>query len=160
MTTQHTVSTLAADARKHFEQITRDEQTIWTRTDDAPEWVRDLCFAAHDAGDMLPDDWRYEFIVAALDALEDHDDEDDARDSIEADIYTHDLTTWLASRVDRTGYVDDACEEYGTDAPQGIVERLQVGQLAEKREVFESVLSSLSDRLDALQDDEPTDDDA
>lgn len=141
-----TLQTIANEARSHFYQIKRGEQSIWTRKDDAPQWVQDMVFAAHEAGDMWPDDWRYAFIVESLDALADHDDADSARDSIEADIYTSDLTSWLNSRADRTSYVDDAREEFG-ESDNGIVGMLQMGQLAERWEVFDSIVSFLADRL-------------
>lgn len=98
---------------------------------------------------MLPDDWRYEFIVDALDAIADHEDEDEARDSIEADIYTAELTGWLHSRVDRYEYCDNAAQEFG--ASDTLLGSLQLGQLMEKHEVFDSVLSSLRDQLETLE---------
>jgi hypothetical protein len=159
MTTKPTVQSFAIVARSYFVQHERSEgDTIWTLHDDRPEWVRDLCHAAHDAGGMLPDDWRYQFIVEALDAIEGHDDEGEARDSIEADAYTSDLCRWLASRADRTGYVDDACEEWGDDAPAGIVDRIMMGQFMEKREVFDSVLASLSSMAEDADEDDDSDD--
>lgn len=113
----------------------------------APEWMGNLVHAAH--SDMLPDDYRYEFIVEALNAIIEYDDTDEARDSLEADIYTSDLTGWLHSRNDRINFVDESRSEWGADAG-GIIEDMQRGQLFEKYEVFGSVLQSLSERLDAL----------
>jgi hypothetical protein len=46
---------------------------------------------------MLPDDWRYQFIEEALDAIS--EDGEDAQ--LEPAIYTHELTGWLHSRADR-----------------------------------------------------------
>ena len=42
-----------------------------------------VCRKAHDNAQMLPDDWRYEFIEQAVDALAEHEDADAARDSLE-----------------------------------------------------------------------------
>lgn len=119
--------------------------------DGSPKWMQDLCFAAHADGAMLPDDWRYEFIESACDALSDHDDEDDARDSIEPDIYNGELCAWLASNLNRMGYCDEAIEEYGEF--KSIASLMAFGQLSEKREVFEQVLSFLREHVES-QDDE------
>jgi hypothetical protein len=161
MTTTN-IQTLATEARSFMVSKTRDDGSkFWSRSDDAPEWVRELCFAAHDAGDMLPDDHRYEFIVEALDALSDTEDADDV--NLEADIYTHNLTTWLASRADRSGYCDSAMEEFGITEYKSLVEHLQIGQAYEKAEVLGSVRSSLETRAEETSeetedsDDEETD---
>lgn len=153
-----TINELAADYSRRFEKAKRDDGSEYWRvktTGEETEALTALCHTAH--GDMLPDDWRYEFIVEALSALADHEDTEDARDSIEADIYTHELTSWLGSRADRDGYCDEAAEEFGvTDGNGrdfiGTVKLLQLGQWTEKREVFESVLSSLRQQVEALEE--------
>lgn len=138
------VAGLAGEVLARFEQRTRaDEHTFWCLTDGSPDWMKDLCHDAH--GDMMPDDHRYSFIVGALTVLAE-DDQDG--DSIEADCYTADLTGWLQSRTDRFAYCDQAVEEgYGfTDT----VTLLALGQLMEKREVFELVKASLEAQVDDL----------
>lgn len=126
--------------------------------DGHPEWMTEVAHEAH--GDMLPDDWRYEFIEAACDAIADNDgDLDEARDSLEADIYTHDLTGWLHSRADRHGYCDEAAEEYGWELNRdnNMIALIQIGQLREKQETFDLVAKALGDLVDA-QDDDDSDD--
>jgi hypothetical protein len=132
---------VAETARKYFvnSKRTNSDETYWHTKDDAPDWVNDMCQAAHDG--MLPDDYRYSFIVEALDAIIDAEGDTDSAD-LEADCYTADLTAWLASRVSRTEYVDQAVEEFGADSV-GIVSQLMQGQYLEKREVLTSVISSL-----------------
>lgn len=153
-TTTTTLQTLAKEARSHFSTDKRDNGNVFWKTDGKEEWVRDLCLAAHEDGGMLPDDIRYEMIVEALNALEEYDDADDARDSIEADIYTHELTSWLASNNSRQYYCDEAANEFGLGADADTTTRLSWGQLSEKWEVFESVRQSLEDRLEELEDDD------
>ena len=53
----------ADEAYRYFEKATRTSTgaEFWKVRVGAPKWVKDLCFAAHDAGAMLPDDWRYAF---------------------------------------------------------------------------------------------------
>jgi hypothetical protein len=139
----------AGEAYAHFEKATRSSSgaDFWRTKDGAPQWVQDLCFAAHGAGAMLPDDWRYVFIVETLAALS-----EGREDDIEADDYTSELSAWLASNVHRTEYVDNAAEECGR-SHGGIVEALQLGQLAEKREVLDQVTAFL-ENLDEEGDDE------
>ena len=140
----------AAEARTYFTTATRDNGAEFIKTvDGAPDWVQPLCHAAH--GDMLPDDWRYQAIVEVLDAISEADesaDPSEIRDTIEADIYTSDLTGWLHSRTDRYGYCDEAVEEYGADAVSGTIQLLQMGQSREYDEVFWAVWNWLSENTE------------
>jgi hypothetical protein len=113
--------------------IPREERT--------PE-LTELCHKAH--GDMLPDDWRYSFIVEALALISESANPRDER--LEADIYTHELTSWLHSRADRHGYCDEFRDEFGE--PDNTFNLLQGGQYMEKQEVYHSVLSSLESMLE------------
>ena len=147
MTTQ--LQRLAAEVRSKFKLKTRDNGAeFWARESNEDDWIQSLCFEAH--GDMLPEDWRYRFIVEALDALSEFDDPDEARDSLEASIYNHELTDWLGSHGHRPGYVDEACEEFGFHG--GTIERIQWGMLSEKWEVFDSVLASIEEQLEGDND--------
>ena len=151
----NSLAKIADEAYTHFEKATRTSNgaEFWRVKHGAPEWIRDLCFAAHEAGAMLPDDWRYQFIVEALSAIS-----EEREDDIEADIYTGELSAWLASNVNRVEYVDDAVEEYGGKFP-GAIEALQIGQLAEKREVLELVKAYLEEVAEDEDDDEDDEDD-
>ena len=146
------VQELATETLKHFERFTRgdgdgsDDSPPLYKTNDPPDWVRDLCHDAH--GDMFPDDWRYSFIVEALDALEEGNDTEDAYGSIEPDVYSSEITGWLHSRADRYGYVDEATAEGFIDEDADTLQRLMMGQLVEKLEVFHSVLASLEARIE------------
>jgi hypothetical protein len=158
-----TLASVAKEARALFS--TDNPRGVWSITDheNEPEWVRDLCYAAHGGSgpaSMLPDDYRYGWIVDALDCFEDcgAEDLDDATSQaddrigeLEADIYTHALTAWVGSHGFRPSYCDEAVAEYGMESADTIT-RLQLGQLAEMREVYHSVLHSLSERVTELQD--------
>lgn len=152
MTSEMTLQTLAESVRKSFVQDKREDGTTFWKTD-SDERIQELCHEAH--GDMMPDDWRYAFIVEALDALAECDDVDEA--DVEADIYTHVLTAWIASRDDRYAYCDEAMSDMGIETFPGTIELLQLGQAAEKREVLDLVRSSLESYIRALEDDEETD---
>jgi hypothetical protein len=145
-----TVEMLATFARACFKRSKRDNgEEYWLKKDGTPEWVETMTMEAH--GSMLPDDWKYSFIVEALSALSDHADTDEARDSLEADIYNSELHRWLGSHLERAGYVDEAIKEYGSHSDNGIEGDIAIGQLAEMHEVFSSVLSALESRVSELE---------
>lgn len=81
----------------------------------------------------MPDDWRYQFIVDSLDALSEESDPDDIQPG--GDIYTHDLTGWIHSRVDRLS-----------------AERTEV--LSSVRWFLESMIEESDDDDDAPDDDD------
>jgi hypothetical protein len=152
---------LADEGCKWFTTDTRDDGTKFVKTrDEQPQWLEDLIFTAH--GDMLPDDWRYSFIRDALstisDASEGSDSQEVCDEYSEPDIYTNELTSWLGSRNDRYGYCDEAVEDLGAH-DVGTIERIGLGQMMEKREVFYSVAQSLAERAEELADAEESDDD-
>lgn len=150
MTKPLTLQTLATEVKAQFVRtMGNKDREFWIRESPADDWISDLCREAH--GDMLPDDWRYDFIVEALDVISDYENMDDARDSLEADIYTSALIAWLGSHGHRPSYCDDAVEEMGIGGSAGIITRMQAGQLVEKREVFDEVLTALNSRLDVLE---------
>jgi hypothetical protein len=96
-----------------------------------------LIYAAHDG--MSPDDYKYDYIVTALELISECDDIYDI--TIEVDIYHHELKKWLSSCGARQQYCDDAMAEYGTyDSIMAIIES---GQYRERHEVMQSVISSL-----------------
>lgn len=152
-----TINELAAEARGYLKRSKQKDapgigKILLPDTTNRPDWFQELCHDAH--GDMMPDDWRYEFIGDALDYILDADteDEDDLREGFDQDfdgkyIYTHEQTAWLASRNDRAGYADDAVKEYGMEDCD-TMQRIALGMLYEAREVFESVLQSLRTELD------------
>lgn len=126
------IQELATEARKHFETATRSNgETFWKRKDSAPDWVGDLCMHAHEG--MLPDDYRYEFIVDSLDLIKDEEDFEDQQPAHA----TADLTAWLASSNSRLEYCDNA--ESGT-----MFERLQFGHHSEYEQVYRLVCDFLS----------------
>jgi len=149
--TDTTISDKATLALTFFEKSTRGDGTeYWNRKDGSPAWVQELAFAAHQDGTdggMLPDDYRYEFLVDALNGFAENEDADDYQPSEDVSVYTHDLTAWLASRNDRLGYCDEAASEYGFPNGSGTgsptFNLLVMGQTAEREEVANNVRSFL-----------------
>lgn len=154
-----TIQSLATEVSREFVKGTRTDglTEYWLRKENKQDWIQEAIHAAH--GDMLPDDWRYEFIVQALNAMSEYDNPDTARDSLELEPYTDMLTAWLASNVNRVGYVDEAVAEFGHTSLnntyadyKGIIGDIAVGQLFERHEVFDSVRESLEKRLSEMEE--------
>ena len=144
------IKRLASEARGAMETRTREDGTSYvTAKDEGPGWVLDLAHEAH--GGMLPDDWRWSCIRAALAHIADSDDpEDEAGEFADGmvDTYTAGRLRWLASHLDRPGYVDQAADEHGAPDPDDLMGRIGMGQYVEAREVYDLVWRFLSDRAD------------
>ena len=149
-TNEITIESLAAEASLFFTdgpRVSEDTgRTIRILKDDAPEWVQDLVYSAH--GDMGPDDIRYDWTEDALSAIE----QDGESAELEPDIYTSDLTRWLASRTDRFSYCDEAASEGYVGEGAGLIERLQAGQAMEQREIMAAVLEALNEELERREE--------
>lgn len=150
-----TIQELAQEYLTYFERKEGENGLpSYTWKDGTPKALRDLIQEAH--GDMMPNDYKYNFVVDALETIAQELDED----SIEADIYNRDLLNWLASHLDRPGYCDQYAEEYGVDSKNfSIINIISGGQYLEKMEVYRSVLSSLEEIIEELEDDESDDED-
>ena len=144
-----TIQSLANEMSLRFEigKRTNGEEFRKLR-DDSPDWMTDVCRAAHNGGEMLPDDWRYEFIEDAVDLLAECEDPGDAIERLEPNVYTHDLTAWLHSRGDRMGFVDDLL---GDNAFRSGYELLAMAQFAEREEVLYQVKQALCETLENIE---------
>ena len=155
-----TIKQLAEQMSQAFEGRTRDNGAEFRALKDrSPEWMTTVCRKAHDDADMLPDDWRYQFISECVNAISEHEgaDEDiaEAVNTIEADVYTSELTGWLHSRVSRIEWMDQASEAYGKF--DTISDHLQMAQSMEKEETFFQVLQALRDLATDKDDTEDED---
>lgn len=141
---------LAGEALPYFEHRKRHDGTkYWAVEDGAPEWVRKLAFAAHDEGKILPEDFRYLFIVEALEAIMENPEEPEIL--WESDAYTSELLKWLDAYPSyRMGLVDEAVSEFGWN---GLFEALQAGQLREKEEVLSLVRAFLERKIEEGEED-------
>ena len=145
-----TVQELAKLARCAFTLETREDGSeYWTHNRCAPEWIGELCNTAH--GDMLPDDYRYRFIVQALDALEEAEDVDEAGQDWEYEYRYYRVVEWLSSHPGRRlEYCDDAVREFGLSSDATTATQLQSGHLHERQEVLNLVRGSLEAHLATL----------
>jgi hypothetical protein len=138
-----TIQSLATEMSQAFEEATRQNgETFRKLKDGSPAWMATVCRQAHDKAQLLPDDWRYAFIEEAVDALASYDDADEARSSLEPDVYTSNLTAWLHSRNSRVYYLGEALTEYG-NFRDGF-QMLAAAQMCEKEELFQQVLDALA----------------
>lgn len=149
------IAKLASVASTWFEAKCRENgETFLNLRDDRPEWLLDLVRDAHNG--MLPDDWKYAAILSALDSIgegystdEEHHEWCDG----EVDVYNNARSAWLASHLDRAGYCDAAKEEGLADGSEGIFDLIGIGQYQELREIFGFVWDSLTERLEAEEED-------
>lgn len=152
-----TLQELAKEALKHYQQSTANRGgrsvTIWSHKKDAPEWIVDMTREAH--GDMLPDDWKFKFVVEALDTISEAQEgtEEDALHEWEPDVYSYTLLQWVSSNLERMEYVNEVVQEYGW-SDLGLAGALMEGQKEEFEEVGYIVLEKLRERLDELEGDE------
>jgi len=150
-----TIVTLARDMAAAMITAKRDNgDRFYKIAPGSPEWMKDVCMAAHDGGNVLPDDYRYAFIADALGNIEQADDDatlEDLTDMIcewsdgDTDVYNSDLYSWLQSSVHRAGYVDEHTNECG-HSDMGLSGDIMGGQCGERREVYYQII----DALDAL----------
>lgn len=137
---------LAGEALSYFEYRQRhdNEAWYWTIEEGAPEWVKNLVWEAHDKGEILPEDFRYLFIVESLEALAENPEEPEIL--WEPDAYTSKLLEWLeACPSYRMGLVDEAVSQFGWS---GMFAALQAGQLMEKEEVLGLVRAFLERKIE------------
>ena len=113
-----------------------------TLKSDAPEYIRTFVRSIHQG--YMPDDFKYSFLAESLRALREHDSLDDAKDSLESDIYNHELIRWLASHSGRVEYVNEAViDGIASVVNFNLIQIIGVGQLEEKKEVFDLVVQNL-----------------
>ena len=149
-----TVQELAKLARCAFTLETRENGSeYWTANRCAPEWIGELVRTGHGGtgpGGMLSDDYRYKFIVHALDELEEVEDVDEAGHHWELEPYLARLADWLGSHNHRFSYCDDWAEEIGFANIKDTYHLLAGGHLQERLEVLDLVRGSLEAHLETL----------
>jgi hypothetical protein len=142
---QEKIRILAGETLSYFEHRKRHDGTkYWAVEEDAPEWVHKLAFVAHNEGEILPEDFRYLFIVEALEAISENPEEPEIL--WEPDAYTNELLKWLEAYISyRVGLVDEAVNELGWN---GLFDALRAGQLKEKQEVLALVQAFLEKKIE------------
>ena len=159
-TTVPTLEQLAQEMLDQFELATRKDGSRFYRLKEGrPDWMQDVCREAHDHGEMMPDDFRYEFIYDALVLLAAGDEHGEG---IESHVYNRDLLRWVSSHAQRPGYCDEAMNQGLVDTDSfGTIKLIGWGEYQERQEVFAQVKGALEDRLQQIEDeaDDESDDD-
>lgn len=139
------IKQLAERARKYFTVKKRPSgEAFWKLAKVHPGWLYRLVFKVHDEGQWLPDDYKYEYIVDALDLLSEGIDPEEGRDQLEPDVYTTDLFKWVSSHLNRQAYADEVLQEL---KPKTLSDLLMAAQVREKEEVWSQVVAALEERL-------------
>jgi len=147
------MTTIQQAAQQMYDKFIQDKRNdgtkFWKLALDRPEWMKEVVFAAHDEGGVMPNDTTYEFIKEAacvLSEMDEDTDEDAARDAIyeqiEPDVYTSQLTGWLDARNDHVYYLTEVLEEFGGDIKDGF-QLLGLAQQKHKHEVAFAVLEAI-----------------
>lgn len=129
--------------------------TFYCVKDRAPCYISDLCHYAHDG--MMPDDYKYQYIVEALEYINDNLDpfgddsldEIDVYDACEPDYMNHDLLKWLSSNLERMEYVDQVLA--GMETPT-LSTALMMAQSEERAEVMQAVINWIGSKQGELWD--------
>ena len=127
----------------------RESDDRWFRKDDSPKWVYDMVYDAH--CDLFPDDYRYRFVVSALDAFSNYEDPQTAIGEIESDPYNSQLIDWLGSNVVRISYADENIIYQNWECSLddwSVMDVIRAGQVSEKCDTYHSVLKHLNQQLD------------
>ena len=140
-----------------FQIKTRDDgTTFYCANDDAPDYVRDLCYDVH--GGMMPDDYKYQFLVEALeyiddnlDPLDDNLDCIDPYDACDPDCMNSDLLRWVSSNLTRMHYCDNVLQDYQLDQ---LAHMLMQAQQAERVEVMQDAINWIESQQGILWDNE------
>jgi hypothetical protein len=124
-------------------------ETFVCLADNKKDWMENAVFAAHDAGNIGPNDSTYLLIEKVVDHLanaepKDADEAYQALNEIESDIYTHDLLRWLSSSLYNVEYLETAVVEYGAIDGFGI---LSLAQYAALQEIGSAVINSICSDL-------------
>ena len=147
-----TIVTQAQKLNKHLKLKTRRDGTKFYALDGygmKTAWMTDVIHIAH--GDSFPDDTIYEFIhkiaghIAELAVDVDLYDAIDSVLDIEADVYTNQLTAWLAANLNHVQYIDEVFEEYGK--PNSAFDMLQLAQMRQIREIGNALVDAIHDTL-------------
>jgi len=149
-----TIQSVAETMYKNLEQNTRDDGSKYYSLKDREEWQVDIIRESH--LDRMPNDDIYDRINDILSVLADMDAEaceDDAQDvisGIEADIYTADLTTWLASHNANVEYLDEA-QGIGSEGGSDL---LMTAQWLYIQAIGQALLSGIVEYIDGLDEEE------
>jgi hypothetical protein len=144
----------------HFEKRGRENgEAFITLKEDAPGWLRDAVYEAHDGA--LPNDWVYAECFAACEAIDEgsitvspeiDDDMEDVHGYVDArvDIYTKDRFRWAADMclTELFANAEERATELCSDA-MPMADRLGAVQYAAIERITEAMLEAVREFLEA-----------
>jgi hypothetical protein len=137
-----------ADLFKTGTRLQTGDKFLYVKTEEVNEALLNLIRNAH--GDMSPDDYKYQFIHEALEAIAESDNPEDI--NLEPDCYNHALLKWLSSNTIRVNYCNDAIENMlAFKDEMDFMAIISMAQSLEKDEVFQSVRASLESIMEELK---------
>lgn len=145
------ISDIAHDIRNSLDYAYRQNGEGYIKFEDnAPDWMRDICFKAHDS--MWPSDDTYQMFSKVIESLaltrqtgNDTEDLDNARLDISCDIiYTNDILDWLKARQNRLFLADQILKDNGLD---DIIQAIQMAWVEEKDHMFEMTLNAIREHI-------------
>ena len=158
---------IASEALEHFESIEKSgekdggkKRTVFVTRPDAPQWVVDMCYRAHEGS--FPCDYVYEYIVETLNMIIDCESDGQIENvlskNITCDVNTCDLIRWLAEAIDSIRWVDTGREESGPG--KSILDDLEMGQYLQRKRVADLVYGYLKSMAENSEDNEEESEDA
>ena len=153
--TQTQAQTLADTLAVSFETRERESGgTFHALKDNAPQWIADAVRAAH--GDRLPCDWIYkqcDNVASDIRQAIIHEDIEPSElaDSIEieADIYTANLTAWLANDIRNLDYCNEWNENMGGSVlMENLCSVISGGQWLAKQEIANAMVQAYLTELE------------
>jgi len=144
---------LAIKLSKQFETGKRNDgkEYLFIREDDKySQWMQDVIFAGH--LDRFPNDSSYEACQKVIDEIAELDaniPDDEIIDNLtlEPDIYTANLTSWLASDINNVYYLEDAISNGAKDGFQV----LAWAQADFYRETAQAIIDKLIEVSEAVE---------
>lgn len=156
-----TLATIAREFADSFITKQRDNgETFYCLKDGAPEWMSDAIMAAHDGGEMLPNDWSYRLCSAMAEHIAEtleYDSDADLGDAVlkgSDSLVPHgnyDRAQWLASHLYRVSFVDDAVLEYG-QPEGGVMAAIGFGMARELEMIGRALVEAIEEQAEEDED--------
>lgn len=138
--------------------FTRDNpRKVLALKDGSPAWMRGAIYQAHEAlGGRLPDDWIYEAIRSLACNYNVYDNGDVCRDEENpicdglVDVYTADLTAWLAGHLGNMTLCDEAVDEFEVTGDMDT--RIRMGQFLAYTRISAALIEAVEAQAESLDE--------
>lgn len=153
----HTYATLAGILAASFITDARINGDRFAKlTDDAPEWVKDAVYSAHDG--RMPDDGIYNLCASIASDLTEYDmtgkcPEDHLREIADNSVscYHMDRYRWLAAHLDNSGWCEQAQEEELVASDASMSDRIAAGMYLKAYSVASTLHNAILAQLEVCK---------